>query len=182
MGHLLKRKCSHSPLNLRILSSTSVPFTLTTVQVLNLALTHKKLITVIDKVAEHPFCYIHCFVLKVCYKFFICWLFLFLPVFQILAFWFVLMLAAHIFVVSFLFRENSWINLIKFLMTGPLYDDKVALTIFFGENKIDIDCRLLLNFILKLLPAVTVQFGAFLLWHIWFSLCNIFGFSLKHIW
>ncbi len=45
-GHLLKRKCSHSPLNLRILSSTSVPFTLTTVQVLNLALTHKKRITV----------------------------------------------------------------------------------------------------------------------------------------
>jgi hypothetical protein len=46
MGHLLKRKCSHSPLNLRILSSTSVPFTLTTMQVLNLALTHKKRITV----------------------------------------------------------------------------------------------------------------------------------------
>ena len=46
MGHLLKRKCSHSALNLRILSSTSVPFTLTTVQVLNLALTHKKRITV----------------------------------------------------------------------------------------------------------------------------------------
>ncbi len=46
MGHLLKRKCSHSPLNLRILSSTSVPFTLRTVQVLNLALTHKKQITV----------------------------------------------------------------------------------------------------------------------------------------
>ncbi len=46
MGHLLRRKCSHSLLNLRILSSTSVPFTLTTVQVLNLALTHKKRITV----------------------------------------------------------------------------------------------------------------------------------------
>jgi hypothetical protein len=46
MGHLVKRKCPHSPLNLRILSSTSVPFTLTTVQVLNLALTHKKRITV----------------------------------------------------------------------------------------------------------------------------------------
>ncbi len=46
MGQLLKRKCSHSPLNLRILSSTSVPFTLTTVQVLSLALTHKKRITV----------------------------------------------------------------------------------------------------------------------------------------
>ena len=46
MGNLLKLKCSHSPLNLRILSSTSVPFTLTTVPVLNLALTHKKRITV----------------------------------------------------------------------------------------------------------------------------------------
>ncbi len=29
MGHSLKLKCSHSPLNLRILSSTCVPFTLT---------------------------------------------------------------------------------------------------------------------------------------------------------
>ncbi len=29
-GHLLKLKCSHLPLNLRILSSASVPFTLTT--------------------------------------------------------------------------------------------------------------------------------------------------------
>jgi hypothetical protein len=37
-------------LNLRILSSTSVPFTLTTVQVLNLALTHKKRITVGQKI------------------------------------------------------------------------------------------------------------------------------------
>jgi hypothetical protein len=47
MGHLLKLKCSHSPLNfLRILSSTSVPFTLTTVQLQNFALTHKKWITV----------------------------------------------------------------------------------------------------------------------------------------
>jgi hypothetical protein len=43
---LLKLKCAHSPLNPRILSSTSVPFTLTTVQVPNLALTHKKRITV----------------------------------------------------------------------------------------------------------------------------------------
>ncbi len=41
-----KIKCAHSPLNLRILSSTSVPFTLTTVQVPNLSLTHKKRITV----------------------------------------------------------------------------------------------------------------------------------------
>jgi hypothetical protein len=46
MGHLLKLKCSHSPLNQRILSSTSVPFTLTTVQVSNLALTHTKRFTV----------------------------------------------------------------------------------------------------------------------------------------
>jgi hypothetical protein len=42
MGHLLKLKYAHSPLNVRILSLTSVPFTLTTVQVPNLALTHTK--------------------------------------------------------------------------------------------------------------------------------------------
>ncbi len=41
--HLLKLKCAHSPLNLRLLSSTSVPFTLTTP---NLALTHTKRFTV----------------------------------------------------------------------------------------------------------------------------------------
>ncbi len=46
MGHFLKLKCAHSPLNLRILSSTSVLFTLMTVQVPNLALTHTKRITV----------------------------------------------------------------------------------------------------------------------------------------
>ncbi len=46
MGHFLKLRCAHSPLNLRILSSTSVPFTLTTVQVPNLALIHTKWITV----------------------------------------------------------------------------------------------------------------------------------------
>ncbi len=46
MLHLLKLKCAHSPLNLRILSSTSVPYTLTTVQVPNLELSHKKRITV----------------------------------------------------------------------------------------------------------------------------------------
>jgi hypothetical protein len=40
MGHLLKLKCAYSLLNLRILSSTSLPFTLTTVQVPNIALTH----------------------------------------------------------------------------------------------------------------------------------------------
>ncbi len=45
MGHLLKLKCAHSPLNLRILSSKSVPFTLTTVQVPHLALTNTKRIT-----------------------------------------------------------------------------------------------------------------------------------------
>ncbi len=44
----MKLKCAHSPLNLRLLSSTSVPFTLTTVQVPNLALTHTKRITVYD--------------------------------------------------------------------------------------------------------------------------------------
>ncbi len=42
MGHLLQLKCAYSPLNQRILSSTSVPFTLTMVQVPNLALTHTK--------------------------------------------------------------------------------------------------------------------------------------------
>jgi hypothetical protein len=46
MGPLLQLKFTHSPLNQRILSSTSVPFTFTTVQVPNLALTHKKRITV----------------------------------------------------------------------------------------------------------------------------------------
>jgi hypothetical protein len=46
MGLLLKLKCAQSPLNLRILSSTSVPFTLTAVQVPNLAQTHTKRITV----------------------------------------------------------------------------------------------------------------------------------------
>jgi hypothetical protein len=46
MGHLLKLKCAHSPLNPRTLSSTSVPFTLTTVQVPNVALTLANRITV----------------------------------------------------------------------------------------------------------------------------------------
>jgi hypothetical protein len=45
MKQLLKLKGAHSPLNLRILSSKSVSFTLTTVQVPNLALTHTKRIT-----------------------------------------------------------------------------------------------------------------------------------------
>ncbi len=46
IGHLLKLKCAHSPLILRILSSTSIQFTLTTMQRLNLARTHTKRITV----------------------------------------------------------------------------------------------------------------------------------------
>ncbi len=46
MGHLLKIKCVDSRVNVHILASTSEPFTLTTVQVPNLALTHKKRITV----------------------------------------------------------------------------------------------------------------------------------------
>jgi hypothetical protein len=49
MGHLLKINCAHSPLNLRILSLTCVPFTLTTVQMPNIALTHKKQITVLEE-------------------------------------------------------------------------------------------------------------------------------------
>jgi len=46
MGHLLKIKCVDSRVNVHILASTSVPFTLTTVQLPNLALTHTKRITV----------------------------------------------------------------------------------------------------------------------------------------
>ncbi len=46
MGHLLKIKCVDSRMNVHISASTSVPFTLTTVQVTNLALTHTKGITV----------------------------------------------------------------------------------------------------------------------------------------
>ncbi len=46
MRNLLKIKCVESKVNVHILASTSVPFTLTTVQVPNLALTHKKWITV----------------------------------------------------------------------------------------------------------------------------------------
>ncbi len=42
MEHLLKIKCVASRVNVHILASTSVPFTLTTVQVPNLALTHMK--------------------------------------------------------------------------------------------------------------------------------------------
>jgi hypothetical protein len=46
MGHLLKIKCVDSRVNVNILASTSVPFTLSTAQVPNLALTHTKWITV----------------------------------------------------------------------------------------------------------------------------------------
>ncbi len=46
MGHLLKIKCVDSRVNVHILDSTSVPFTLTMVQVPNIALTHTKRITV----------------------------------------------------------------------------------------------------------------------------------------
>jgi hypothetical protein len=62
MRHLLKLKCAHSPLNLRILSATSVPFTLTTVQVPNLELTHTKRITAwgdnITKIGVLSFSYV----------------------------------------------------------------------------------------------------------------------------
>ncbi len=54
MGLLLKIKCVDSRLNVPILVSTSVPFTLTTVQVPNLALTHKKRITVYT---DYYYCY-----------------------------------------------------------------------------------------------------------------------------
>ncbi len=46
MGHMLKIKCVDSRVNVNILASTSVPFTLTTVQVPHLALTHRRWITV----------------------------------------------------------------------------------------------------------------------------------------
>jgi hypothetical protein len=46
MGHKLKTKCVDSRVNAHDLASTGVPFTLTTMQVPNLALTHKKRITV----------------------------------------------------------------------------------------------------------------------------------------
>ncbi len=46
MGHMLKIKSVDSRVNGHILASTSVPFTLMTVQVSNVALTHKKRITV----------------------------------------------------------------------------------------------------------------------------------------
>jgi hypothetical protein len=46
MGHLLKIRCVDSRAKVHILASTSVPFTLTMVQVPNLALTHTKRITV----------------------------------------------------------------------------------------------------------------------------------------
>jgi hypothetical protein len=42
MEHLLKIKCVDSRMNVHILASASVTFTLTTVQVPILALTHKK--------------------------------------------------------------------------------------------------------------------------------------------
>jgi len=51
----LKIKCVDSRVNVNILASTTVPFILTTtVQVPNLALTHKKWITVYIASAECP--------------------------------------------------------------------------------------------------------------------------------
>ncbi len=46
MGHKLNIKCVDSRVNVNIVASTSVPFTLTTVQVPNLALTLTRRITV----------------------------------------------------------------------------------------------------------------------------------------
>jgi hypothetical protein len=54
MGHLMKIKCVDSRMNVHILASTSVPFTLTTVQVPNLSLTHTKLTTVCNGRAVLP--------------------------------------------------------------------------------------------------------------------------------
>jgi hypothetical protein len=59
MGHWLRIKCEDSRVNVNIFASTSVPFILITVQVPNLALTHKKWITVYLKQAlarEVKFC------------------------------------------------------------------------------------------------------------------------------
>ncbi len=53
MGHFLKVKRAHSPLNQPILSSTRVPFTFMTVQVPNLALTYTKRITVYGTKTVH---------------------------------------------------------------------------------------------------------------------------------
>jgi hypothetical protein len=50
MGHVLKPNCPHSSLNLLVFSSTSVSFTLTTVQVPDLALTLTKRITVYPQI------------------------------------------------------------------------------------------------------------------------------------
>jgi hypothetical protein len=59
MGHLLKIKSVDSRVNVNILAATSVPFTLSTAQVPNLALTHKKRITVntstVTPNVTHPF-------------------------------------------------------------------------------------------------------------------------------
>jgi hypothetical protein len=53
MGHLLNINCVDSMVNTHILATTSVPFTLTPVQVPNLALTYTKRITV-QPPAFHP--------------------------------------------------------------------------------------------------------------------------------
>ncbi len=54
MGHLLKIKCVDSRVNTHIFASTSVPFTLTTVQVPNLTLTLTKRITVHNESETNP--------------------------------------------------------------------------------------------------------------------------------
>jgi hypothetical protein len=55
MGHLLKIKCVDSRVNVHILAATSVPITLSTVQVPNLALTHTKRLTVQHRVPNTMF-------------------------------------------------------------------------------------------------------------------------------
>jgi hypothetical protein len=57
MGHLLKIKCIDSRVNVHILASSSVSFTLTTVQVQNLALTRTKWITVQQGGWKHLGCF-----------------------------------------------------------------------------------------------------------------------------
>jgi hypothetical protein len=52
MGYFLKIKCVDSRVNVHILASTSVSFTLTTVQAPNLALTHTKRITVYSRLLD----------------------------------------------------------------------------------------------------------------------------------
>ncbi len=64
MGHKLKIKCVDSRVNVHSLSSTGVSFTLTTVQVPNLTLIHKKRITVYTVLCRDVACRMECRLLR----------------------------------------------------------------------------------------------------------------------